>query len=63
MRFQRLNAKVTDQGLWLASTKDGAKGEPFRVVARRLGRAGAQPLPLTGKVEMAGRSSASSARD
>ena len=36
--FQRLNANVTTQRLWLASTKDGAKGEPFRVTARALGR-------------------------
>src|SRR5580658_11337484 len=30
--FQRLDAQVTTAGLWLNSTVDGAKGEPFRVV-------------------------------
>ena len=52
--FQRLNANVTTGGLWLVSTKEGAKGEPFRVVARALGRGSAEPLALSGKVEMAG---------
>jgi hypothetical protein len=52
--FQRLNANVTVEGLWLASTTDGAKGQPFRVMARALGRAGAEPLPLSGRVAVAG---------
>jgi hypothetical protein len=52
--FQRLNARVTPQGLWLISTKDGAKGEPFRVVATAVGRGAMNPLPSSGKVEVAG---------
>ena len=52
--FQRLNAKVTTEGLWLVSTKEGTKGEPFRVVARALGRAAVEPLAVAGRVEMAG---------
>src|SRR5690242_11756578 len=28
--FQKLNAQVTTQGLWLASAAEGAKGEGFR---------------------------------
>ncbi len=52
--FQRLNARVTTQGLWLVSTKDGANGEPFRVVARALGRADTEPLASCGKVEVGG---------
>jgi hypothetical protein len=39
--FQRLDAKLTTEGLWLVSTKDGGQGKPFRVVARALGRNGA----------------------
>jgi hypothetical protein len=52
--FQRLNAQATTEGLWLNSTVDGAKGEPFRVVARTVGREGAAALPLAGKVAVAG---------
>ena len=52
--FQKLNAQVTTEGLWLASAADGAKGERFRVIARTLGRESAETLPLTGKVEVAG---------
>jgi Immunoglobulin I-set domain len=52
--FQRLNADATTEGLWLASTADGAKGKPFRVMAQALGRAGTETLPLSGKVETAG---------
>ena len=48
--FQRLNARVTTEGLWLASIVDGAKGEPFRVIARSLGRGEAKALPRTGQV-------------
>jgi hypothetical protein len=50
--FQRLNGQVTTQGLWLFSTKDGARGEPFRVIARALGRASAEPLPRVGRVQL-----------
>ena len=39
--LKRLNGNVTTEGLWLVSTKEDPKGEPFRVVARALGRAGA----------------------
>jgi hypothetical protein len=52
--FQRLNAGVTTEGLWVVSTKDGAKGEPFRVIASALGRENEEPLPRSGKVEVAG---------
>lgn len=52
--FQRLNARVTPQGLWLISTKDGAKGQPFRVVACAMGRGVMETLPSSGKVEVAG---------
>jgi hypothetical protein len=50
--FQRLNARVTRHGLWLASTADGARGEPLRVIARTLGRERAETLPLTGDVKV-----------
>ena len=36
--FQRLEGEVTDEGLWLSSTAEGAKGERFRVVAVGVGR-------------------------
>ena len=68
--FQRLNAQITTDGLSLVSTAEGATGEPFRVIARRLGRASAaagfpggsgslslsrpESLALSGKVEVAG---------
>ena len=52
--FQRLNADATTEGLWLASTADGAKGKPFRVMAQALGRANTESLPLSGKVGTAG---------
>ena len=52
--FQRLNATVTTEGLWLISTRDGTQGEPFRVVARALGRGSAEALAPAGRVEMAG---------
>jgi hypothetical protein len=42
------------EGLWLASIADGAKGKPFRVIARTLGRESAETLPLTGQVEVSG---------
>ena len=47
--FQRMNARATAEGLWITSTVDGAKGEPFRVVAVAVGREGGskrgQPCP------------------
>jgi len=49
--FQRLNAGVTTEGLWLVSTKEGAKGEPFRIVARALRRVGAGLLHPGGMPE------------
>ena len=52
--FQKLNAHVTTEGLWLASVEDGTKGEGLRVIARTLGRESAETVPLTGKVEVAG---------
>jgi hypothetical protein len=52
--FQKLNAHVTTEGLWLASEADGIKGEGFRVIASALGRESAETVPLTGKVEVAG---------
>lgn len=53
--FQRLDASVTTEGLWLVSTKQGAKGTPFRIKARTLGRDRVQSLPLCGKVEVDGK--------
>src|SRR5450432_452127 len=52
--FQRLNARVTPEGLWLASTVDGARGEPFRVIACALGRKAVEVLPLSGHIAVAG---------
>ncbi len=52
--FQKLNAQVTTEGLWLASAADGATGERFRVIARTLSRESAETLPPTGKVVVAG---------
>ncbi len=52
--FQRLDGHVTTNGLWLASTKDGVKGEPFRVIVRDVGRASAEPLAHFGKVAVDG---------
>ncbi len=52
--FQKLDAQVTTEGLWLASAADGATGERFRVIARTLGRESAETLPPTGKVAVAG---------
>jgi len=52
--FQKLNAQVTTEGLWLASAADGAKGERFRVIARTLGREDEEALPLAGRVEVSG---------
>src|SRR5690349_18834224 len=52
--LQRLNARITSEGLWLVSTVDGAKGEPFRVIARTLGREDEKILPLSGRVALAG---------
>jgi hypothetical protein len=52
--LQRLNARVTAEGLWLVSTVDSANGRPFRVIARTLGRVDAEALPLSGKVAVAG---------
>src|SRR6478672_5599517 len=52
---QRLNGRLTTGGLSLVSTVDGAKGEPFRVTARTLGREHEEAvLPLLGKVAVAG---------
>ncbi len=50
--FQRLNARVTAEGLWLASTVDGAQGEPFRIVARAMGRGRAEALPDMGEINV-----------
>jgi hypothetical protein len=52
--LQRLNGRITTEGLWLVSTVKGGKGEPFRVIARTLGRKDAAALPLSGKVTVAG---------
>ena len=52
--LQRLTARVTAEGLWLISTVDGARGEPFRVIARTLGHEGGVALPLSGKVAVDG---------
>ena len=52
--FQRLNGRVTTDGLWLVSTKDGSKGEPFRVIASAIGRAGTEALPGSGNVQVSG---------
>jgi hypothetical protein len=48
--FQRLDARATAAGLWVTSTVSGAKGEPFRVIARALGRDQGAPLPTSGTV-------------
>ena len=50
--FQRLNGRVTTDGLWLVSTKDGSKGEPFRVIASAIGRAGTETLAGSGSVQV-----------
>jgi hypothetical protein len=52
--LQRLTGRVTAEGLWLISTVDGARGEPFRVIARTLGHEDGEALPLSGKVALAG---------
>jgi hypothetical protein len=52
--LQRLNGRITSEGLWLNSTVDGANGEPFRVIARTLGRQDVEALPLSGEVAVAG---------
>ncbi len=52
--FQSLNGRVTAEGLWLTSTTDGARGKPFRVIARALGREQAGALPPIGGVKVAG---------
>lgn len=52
--FQRLEAKVTPHGLWVVSIKEGASGQPFRVMAWSLGRAKTETLPSTGEVAVAG---------
>src|ERR1700690_2252732 len=44
--LQRLTARATAEGLWLVSTVDGARGEPFRVIARTLGHEDQEALPL-----------------
>jgi len=36
--LQKLNGRVTTEGLWLISTADGAHGKGFQVIARALGR-------------------------
>jgi len=36
--FQKLEGEATPEGLWLTSTTDAPHGEPFRVVARAVGR-------------------------
>ena len=57
--FQCLKGRATVEGLWLTSAVDGAGGEPFRVMARGLGRGGgecgaavAQNLAGSGRVEV-----------
>ena len=52
--FQRLNGRVTAEGLWLTSMADGAKNQPFRVVAGSVGRDSRKSLLLSGKVEVDG---------
>ena len=49
--FQRLSAQATAEGLWITSTVDEARGQPFRVIARTLGRSTREHLPPRGKVE------------
>ncbi len=53
--FQRLDGQARNDELWLVSTVPGAKREPFRVVARALGRDGSERLALSGRVEMSDR--------
>ena len=36
--FQKLEGQATVEGLWLVSTADWAKGEPFRVIGASVGR-------------------------
>jgi len=63
--FQQLNARITSEGLWLASTKDGSTGKPFRVIASALGRTSPEnrrapndapylTLAVSGKVQVDG---------
>ena len=51
--FQRMNVRVTAEGLWITSTVDSAKGEPFRVMAHAVGRSNRKVLPCSGTVEVA----------
>ena len=41
--FQKLEGKVTSDGLWLTSTADDSQGERFRVVAGVVGRLAGRP--------------------
>lgn len=52
--FQKIDARVTSEGLWLVSTKNGTDGQPIRVVASALGRARTEAPPASGKVEVSG---------
>jgi hypothetical protein len=52
--FQKLEGRVSCQGLWLTSTDGPSNSAPFRVVAQSVGREHCLPLPLagTGAVEV-----------
>src|SRR5215471_16488612 len=42
--FQRLDATISNGGLWLASTREEDNARPFRVLARALGRDSTESL-------------------
>ena len=44
--FQKMQGRVTSQGLWLTSTAEPSKRSPFRVVAQSVGREHSVPTPL-----------------
>ncbi|MGJ8641836.1 MAG: leucine-rich repeat protein [Luteolibacter sp.] len=56
--FQKLEAEVTSEGLWLSSTADDSSSERFRVLATSVGRASDSQnmvfLPQNGHVEVDG---------
>ena len=54
--FQKVEAEVTREGLWLSSTASGSSNTPFRIQATSVGRERGvrRTLPSTGTVETAG---------
>ncbi|MGH7967495.1 MAG: hypothetical protein ACREIC_02085, partial [Limisphaerales bacterium] len=50
--FQRMEGRVSSQGLWLTSTAEPSNRVPFRVVAQSVGRGHGAPMPLAGVGEV-----------